>query len=360
MIKTPPYSNQCPRFSRAWWIGAARGLFWVVVVTALIWIYADMKLSEQKTFTTTIRVVPREGFVLESAERVEITFTVEGGRGALDRFGKALAEGEVTITCEVDDKTEAPLVKDILIDNRDIREEGLAVVSASPGVLPARVDRIVTIPGVPVKLADPVGAILEGEPVIDPPKVTVRAADRQWREILRKMGPDEQPVLMTKRQDLSDKQPGKPIRLEPDPEIVPVIKGVSVSVEPKTVAVTVSIRQRRATKTLTVGVQVQTPPTWAADETWNKFVLVGENGTNEWRKSITVTGPRTDLDKLDAKDVRAYIVLQDRHKQPSDTPDQETVILQFPEGLNVEVSGKSPVVRFKLRPRPASPSPPGG
>ena len=79
MSKKRKYSPELPRFTRHWWLGLLRNSIWIVVVTALVWIYADMEFTEAKDFTTTIHfgAAPNSKLSLSSRNDAEVAFRAQ-------------------------------------------------------------------------------------------------------------------------------------------------------------------------------------------------------------------------------------------------------------------------------------------
>ncbi|MCY2925950.1 MAG: hypothetical protein NT031_11015, partial [Planctomycetota bacterium] len=138
-----PYHSDVEPFSRPWWLSRLRGAVIVCVITAVVWIYADAKLSEQQTFSATIELTPAAGYVIDPPLRRPITFTLSGSRSGLDAFRDKLTQGLVRLQLEVGPRSRLPL-KDLLATNDAITKAGLNAVSASPEVLDVQVDKIIS------------------------------------------------------------------------------------------------------------------------------------------------------------------------------------------------------------------------
>ena len=50
------YMSEEPRFSRRWWLRGLRTLFWIALISVLIWLYADLEHSKEREFRATIRL----------------------------------------------------------------------------------------------------------------------------------------------------------------------------------------------------------------------------------------------------------------------------------------------------------------
>jgi hypothetical protein len=138
--------------------------------------------------------------------------------------------------------------------------------------------------------------------------------------------------------------PSKPFQVE----VIPQISGLPVEPDQPTVRVRAKIHQLTETREITVPVQVLQPPSWLEDDTWREYTLSRKDRA-EWRVTLTVTGPRADLDRLKLKpdSVRAYITLTDEDRKPVSWLTRQ-VEVQLPQGMNLQLSVAPPTVTFKL------------
>lgn len=352
-----PYSSDVERFSRPWWFAHLRGAVVISIITVVVWIYADARLTEQKTFSATVELTPAAGYVVEPPLRRTVSFTLSGSRSGLEAFHDKLTQGLVRLQVEVGARSRLPL-KDLLADNAAIAKAGLTAVSAVPEVLDIQVDKVISVAAVPIEL-DSKGATL-GDVTIVPATTAIQVPQKAWKDIQDRLATQgKKPSLKTALQDLTKETPGTKAR-RADLAIVPAIEGVPVAPEAKSVTATIAIRQRAAVKSFTVTVRALMPPVWAAaDNTaWQDLVLEGKNGSSEWLKTINVSGSTTDLEKLKPEDIVAFFVLREQHKNRSETFDQEKVLFTFPEGLALQVENPVPTVEFRLRKRTEVPTPP--
>jgi len=186
----------------------------------------------------------------------------------------------------------------------------------------------------------------------DPPAVLmgVTAAQSRWAQILARQ---PSPVLKTVNRSLKNFETGKPVTVEF--QIVQEIAGIPVSPDQRTLSLPVTIRQRTDKKVLTVTVTAQVPPDWLNAS--QVFDLVRKDPL-EWRPQITVTGAVADLDRLDAKNVDAYIILVEDDKKPVESWLSRQVQIRFPPELDVRVEGDRPAVQFRLEQRSELPPAP--
>lgn len=352
---SPParYSPDVKRFGRPRWTEAVKAMLWVAVVTVLIWVYADMRFTDHRTVTVTLRLIApaasRMALIAANDAIVDgidtrVQFKVEGSREQLDRFEREYQDSMLwDVTRDYDAGQHAVNVREVLNADPQIAERGLRVISTEPASVPIRLDSLVH-QTVPVELAVS-GADLAEPPSAPPVGVTVPQG--LWEQIAAK-GPA---VLKTKEVDLSGRATGQ---VEVTFEIFPEIAGVPVRLDQNTVKATLDIRQRTAKKNLVVTVRVLMLPDW--DDLRN-YELVRKDAL-EWRPEITVSGPKTDLDKLDAKDVEAYIVLREDDRKPMETWAARAVTIRFPPNLQVQLDRAPPEVSFRLDKRPTEPASP--
>ncbi len=353
--KPSTFSSIDQRFSARWWIRGARNVFWVALVTALIWIYADMEFTETMDMppaVVTLAVAPSSKKVLLSKADCEVNLTLSGKRSDLEEFRRKLQEHPVIGPYDVSNfsfKEKAVKVSDI-INRMGGQEAGLTVVSSSPSSIALELDDQATRPDVDV-VFQPTGGTAASY-MVDPPKLSIRVPQSQFERL------PPSPKLKCVA-DLKNVSTDKPVTVKA--EIVPIIGDVAV--EPvdakglpvKSVDVTVTVAQHTSTRTFKVAVRVLTPATWS-DDTWTQYNLVQKDPT-EWFREIQVTGPSQDLDQLKAKteSIQAYIVLTDDDKKPVASWLTRDVTVRFPEGLGVQMSGaEKPTVMFKLERRPAN------
>ena len=88
MTKLRYYTSELPPFSRRWWGSVLRNSLWVVLITVLIWIYADIEFTDVREFHMTLRLHtgPDRDMILAERREVDMTVKVRGNRSGLDRF----------------------------------------------------------------------------------------------------------------------------------------------------------------------------------------------------------------------------------------------------------------------------------
>jgi len=162
---------------------------------------------------------------------------------------------------------------------------------------------------------------------------------------------------MTENLDLKPIQPCRTVQR--DLKLVASVADEPIVLVTQTVNATVKVAEHTDTKDLTVSVAILAPPEWAEDDTWEKYILVRKDKL-EWRPRITVTGAKTDLEKLEEmkRDIVAYIVLSEGHKKFIETWEIEEVQIRFPQELQLKLVGEKLRVSFKMKSRGGVPVPP--
>ncbi len=358
MSPAKPYTPEAPRFSRQWWMGGLRTLFWVVIVTALIWVYADLEKTEEEDFRATVRLTTgnSETLLLMSPVDMEINFTLRGSRGSLERLRKELNNRGLVIEHDISGShTPQDKVVDVetmLQKTLALSESGLSFKSASRKDIPMDLDRKIRTEPLTVEFKS-VNATLLGEPKIEPARLAVFVSESRWKEILKAIPDPTDRKLITRTVDLQNAAAGTITR---EVEILPTVAGApGIVVEPEqpTVKVTFRVDQPTDMKTFTISVRALSPPAWTTDGTWEKYKLVGK-GPMEWRKDITVRGSKKDLGKLKAADIEAYIILGEEDKKGGSWWTGDVTVRLPAEKL--KLVGEAPKVQYKLEPRtPAAP-----
>lgn len=361
MSKARDYSEEATRFSRHWWLGVGRNLIWIGVVTVLIWVYADMQhtVTEQMTATVVLTTGDGKSMVILSKPDIQITFKVAGSRSDLERFKEKYAEAKLVITFDVSRKDKpgknlAIPTLGMVREALDLEKLGLVVNSVWPDAIKGVHMARLVVKELPVALVVTGATIVEKpKPKIVPENAKIRVTESAWIEIQK----TPKPVIKTENLELKQVQPGETV--QQDLKLVASVAGERVSLITETVNVTVEVAQHTDTKKLPVNVFILTPPEWAEDGTWEKYILVRKDKL-EWHPTITVTGTKADLEKLEEvkKQVQAYVVLNEGHKKPSGTPDTAPVQIRFPQGLQLKLVGEKLEVSFNMKLRGTTPPAP--
>lgn len=359
MSKTRDYSEEAARFSRHWWLGVGRNLVWIALVTVLIWVYADMRHTDEEQISATVVLTTGgdEKLVILSKPDIQIRFQIGGSRNALERFKSkydksVLPPFDVSRDYEPGKNLAIPTLS-IIRQATEPEKRGLTVESVWPDTIKGVHMAELVVKELPVVLAYS-GATIVGKPKIVPENAKIRVTATAWKAIQKAL---PKPVIKTENLELKQAQPGATV--QQDLKLVASVAGERVSLITETVNVTVKVAQHTDTKDLTVSVFILTPTEWAENGTWEKYILVRKNKL-EWRPTIKVTGTKADLEKLEEvkRQVQAYIVLNEGHKKPSAVPDTEEVQIHFPQDLRLKLVGEKPKVSFQMKPRGTTPPAP--
>ncbi|MFW6132472.1 MAG: hypothetical protein ACOC8F_01145 [Planctomycetota bacterium] len=365
MTRRYPSSESGPsRFTRRWWWSATRNLLWVALITALIWVYADMEFIDTESIKLTLRLTadPRRAVLTDAdgeplppeAREHALTFRLRGSRRSLARLNRTLAALGSPVEYDVSRGRE-PQPQDIetrgiLADLADLEKLGITILSVSPQWINDVPLEPVVRQTIPVKFRF-VGGKPESKPSAE---LRVRLSESKWQRLRRQAGP-EGPRFVTEPIDLSRYQAGEEVSEET--VVDGTIAGVKVT-EPTTVPVAVTVAERpgpqRKQLTLTLDVEILTPPSWAGrgdGPNWQRFVFLPSEAGAPWSGlQITVDGPAEDIDKLAAArdKVHAYVPLTAKsHMVDMKTEWAETVVLRFPPHLDVRLVERDETGRYR-------------
>ena len=343
MAPKKEFALEAKRLSLAWWFGRGRNIFWVSVIAILIWVYADLEVSENRQFSVVLRLSTTTQMKLLSDSEIPVEFTAKASRRTLARFEQWLKEHGDVVELDLSDYEPGQHTErtDTLLNRApDISDWGLTVQrTVTPEEIPIWLDSVATRQ-LPVEL-DAAGGVIADES-FDPQVVTVTAATSVWDDI------DEagiSPVIRTERQDLSQVPAGQSKTLTA--RLIAALDGHRVSLDPEAVSVTVTVSQRTDTRTITIDVTRLEPLAWAAESVWTEYDFV-PNPQSDWRVEIVVTGAKKDLDQLQAVDVVAFVKLTEDDKRPVESWLDRAVEVHFPEGMQLRLVGDPPTVQFRL------------
>jgi len=347
-------SSAAPRFTRQWWLESAKTGFWVVVVTILIWIYADMEFTQNSEVMLVIRLNTNGSseFVLVSEPTTEVTYELRGSRTDLDRFAKKFRGSELDYDLSTRSDFQAgadqsiPSVS-VLEGLPEVRQWGLRVVSGDPA----------TIGDINVEKLESrelqIEFVFKGAELADgfqpEAAVEVMAPSSHWSDI------PAGAKIRTVEKDLTGQPAGK--ELDVRFQLIPAVGARAVRLKQDSVTVTLKVERRTApaTDTITIPVRISAPAKWAETGVWDEYKLVRKDKI-QWSAKITVTGPRKDIDILktdETKTVDAYITLTDSDTEPIESWLVRKVTLRFPPGLQVQLAPGQvePTVQFRLEKR---------
>jgi hypothetical protein len=337
------FALEAKRLSLAWWFGRGRNIFWVSVIAILIWVYADLEVSENRQFTVTLRLSTSTQMKLLSEANIPVEFTAKASRRTLAQFQQWLKEHNDVIEFDLSDyepgEYNEPTDK-LLNRAPDIEDWGLTVQrTITPAAIPIWLDSVATRE-LPVEL-DAAGGVIADQ-ALTPQLVKVTAATSVWKAA-DEMGIE--PVIRTERQDLSQIPAGQSKTFTA--RLIAALDGHRVSLDPESVSVALTVSQRTDTRTISVDVTRMEPVAWAAENVWVEYEFV-RNPQSDWRVEIVVTGPKKDLDQLQGADVRAFVELTEDDKRPVESWLDRPIKVHLPDGLQLRLVGDPPTVQFKL------------
>lgn len=358
MGKYKMYIQTPPAFSREWWGETGRNLFWVSIVTILIWVYADMEFTTSANLNVTVSLSTgnTQSLVLLSSPTAEINFTVEGNRSNIEGFKRRLNEMRWRLRYDLS-QGYAPGLTDVRVTDlltNALRDEqvsmaGLSIQAATPSAIRVHLDKLVVLESVQVEL-DYTGATLAGLPEIKPDRldVLVPQGDLDKIKALERAGTPR--VIRTRAADLKGVAPGKPYTFNTD--LIPYIGNVMVHLGDKTsVRVTLEVSQRLDSKKVKIPVQILTPNSWVTDGSWQQYELEKKDSV-EWLKEVTVIGSPKDLGNLKSENIQAFVTLTEEDKTPVASWLTREITVRFPAELNLQLApGEKPTVSFKLNRR---------
>lgn len=348
-------TSDVPRFGRQWWLRSLKTLFWVALVTLLIWLYADLEVEDTMEFRATLILVTGEAERLEilSPAEQEVTFVVRGNRTSLEQFRRELSDLRSTLRYDVSEKygqagTYNLVTAEVVTRAGELIRRGVTVKSASPAMIPVKMDERIAVE-LPVELRHANARLAEAN--WTPRQVEVLIARSKWEELKNPGSP--KPPIRTEVLDLRNEPSGETIRRSV--KLRPVVEGHRVKLtETRTIDAELHIAGRTDTKTLTVSVGVRAPAKWAEDGSWAQFTLKRKDPL-DWTKEIRVAGTKADLDRLRPENVDAYVDLTDEDKTTGDTWLVKEVAVRFPKGLDVHLAGAQELtveLNFKAKASP--------
>ncbi len=336
------------RFSREWFMQSLRTAVWVVIITALVWVYADIHFTDDQDVTAVLRLHTNsdDGMVLLSERGISVTFRIKGNRYYRDRFtdhlmkANSLLEFDVAGAKEYEPGEEyQERTANLLSKLPAFRNSSLEIISATPARIDIHMDKMFLVPDVPVQFKYS-GAVLAGAPKIEPARINLRLPE----SMRQKINPSTI-TLVTRTIDLSGKAVGATETVDVD------VLGPSnldhVKLKPRKVTVTFKVGQPTDSKKFTVTVDYLPPSTWLTDDTWSKYRLEVKSPGDRTR-IITVTGNRIDLENLSAEKIRAYVVLTDSDLKPLSSWMPGEVNVQFPPDLKIRLAEPVPPVSYRL------------
>ncbi|TVQ64305.1 MAG: hypothetical protein EA379_01890 [Phycisphaerales bacterium] len=286
----------------------ARARTWliVVIVTALVWLYAEaesLTRSEQEMriafASPTPDLVAR---VVGDEWRGSVRVRIEGSSAALGQAPRALrfelgepgvsaAEGEH----EID-------LRSALRASREIQRAGINVLDVEPATVRLRVETVLALEGVEVR-PELIGVELTGGLTIDPPRVAVRAP-RAFVDALRASPTGAHVMARIPRAALTNIVEGQENRVRARLLFPEGLQDPSAEITPGEVELIFTVRSRTDSLSApSAPVQVLLPPREAGR--WR----IDINPEDAFIRDVQVTGPGDVIERIRSRELRIIAVL---------------------------------------------------
>jgi len=323
-----------------------RTLLAVAVLTATIWVWADLELAREETLDVPVAVSVPPGYLVRSVTPDRVFVKFKGPKG---KIGELRATPDA-LACRItlagaDLKTGRIVIKaDEGFDHwRPYRVGSLVIIDENGQVTSGEVvvdlDRLVRL-RVPVK---PIitGYTVTGQPTVDPPEVTAVVAEsalaalpeaKRFASALLVIAPAPKELKIEREVSLEPRLGGA--------------DGIEAALEPPTVRVAAQLESTVSTKVLAqIAILIAGPP-----EMLNTYDVVFQEDADRLI-DLKVQGPRQLVEPLTGQDVHVELILA-----PADRPTGEgTWIPRVPKVLGlpvgVEVVGPLPTINFNLKKR---------
>jgi hypothetical protein len=341
---------------------ALRTFATVVVVTVLLWTWADLERESYENVTVAVKVVAPPGGdlrVVSPAEPVSVRVHLVGSRDRLNNFIHYLhdqaAAGQqdvYEVQAGADWKPEADYsinVPDALRQWDQLR--GLNPSDADPQTIPVKVDRWIQIDA-KVELATSDSAAVRDVTIV-PERVKVRVPSSRRAAL----GPS--PVIRTQEVKLDGYTPGQEIRNRMVPLANNINGAPALTADANEVSVSFRMGSRTEAKDFTANVEILASPELTERMAREGLMLERQDGSplGEWHLTLRVRGSREAIQHAatDPAAIRAFVRITDSDFLQTATFPAKPVTVVLPAGLELE-SPISPTVSFRFVPQhPAGP-----
>lgn len=340
-------------------------LVMTVVLTAIVWVYADQSSQGNVSGLVTVKLIAADPNDLlpivdspgsrtdaeTGTARIRVDFG--GPKAAIRRYSNDERGGTTDFQIRIpDDWTSGRRslnLTDALNHSSELRERGLHAISTSPATLEVTIDRWTTATFTVQADAGPLAANVSGPIVLQPKTVAgrLRASD------LARLATADPVVVVPVQEWLRDAQ-GKV-----GPIMIPLprtIRDIPVEFQPAEVSFSAILTQRTVSRRLSpIALSVMLNP----DMMGQYKVIWGDAGDRI--QAINVRVPPDRAESLSPQDVHAFVVIgrEDIAPKPTDTTGTtgsgtegwvtRTVQFVFPPGYeDVRIEGPSPNVTLKV------------
>lgn len=283
-----------------------------VVLTVLVWASADSLVNETVNVPVSFEVLPVRNnpdmLVTLDTENNSYELQVSGPRSLVSALQ---AQPSLRLRLRIEDGPTGPA--SVRLDRERVREalaglsrefRKLAVVSIQPETLPVKIDHMVTheVEVVAKRLTLP----YEVEPQLDRSRVEVTLRQTEFEKLTENQ-PLQIPIGSDIERQLKDKPAGKSVTVAVTLDAQRL--GPGARINPPIINVTATVQAQRVTA------QIPTVPILLAMSFANlerPLRPVTRDGTplSLVTQTITVTGLRSDVAKLQRRETRAYGVIQ--------------------------------------------------
>ncbi len=322
-----------------------------VVLSCLIWMYADQINSENLTETVTLQVAsPTTSMNVELQEPVsgqfQVTFT--GPREQLERLKRDMGSGRFKPVYSIlPEEANGDLVVKDCVDvlNSLIRNHynAVSVIETKPAQIKVFVDHMIMVK-MPVQVYT--GNTKTTPPVVIPDKVDVLISKTFNEE---QLSDGDRMIVVNIENHLLNKPEDQAIDEEfPLPQ---VILGSPIITDPTRVRIKLGIQRQFNTRSIDIPrIQILGPV-----DLLSKYYV----DIRDPQVSVSLKGPVELIKNLKPQDIKAYLELEPEDMfRPYTTYFGRQVRFVLPEGirLDMEKMSRPPEVDFKLSEQPTTPS----
>jgi hypothetical protein len=323
------------RFSREWYLEGLRTAVWVAIITALIWVYADIHFTKEEELQVTLLIHPPEEMIVLSPSVIAVRLKVKGRKYVIDQFGGTQLSYDPAEELQPGLHRDVSTI-DIIRRLLDVRRAGLEVISAQPGRLDIHLDRLERVPGVPVVLDYPLAKVSGVK--LSPERVDLLVPASRAGQIVK-----EGLRILARVKPTGNLPVGEPVTRQ----VLLVAPGPGCRLVPEAVMATFTVSEQVGKKEFVVPVRIQMPWAWTADDSWSKYKIETKPGETRTR-TIVVSGSPIDLEQLSAGTIRAYIVVTEQDKRPLESWSPGEVRVQFPDPRKFRLAEPVPPVNYRL------------
>jgi hypothetical protein len=316
-----------------------------IVLTVLIWMYADQLNSENVTDLVSLQVLAPSGadfnVTIKEPENSQVQATFTGPREQFERLRRDLESGKFSLKYYVtpEDASSDTYIKDTTdILNSLLRKTypGVSVLESKPPLVKGTIDHLISVT-MPIRVIT--GTTKTSTPVITPDKAKVQISKSVYSEL--KEG--ERFIVVDIENELQDKPEDKAVDEEfPLPQ---TILGKPVITDPTRVRIQLQIQQQFASASFNLSktqLMVLGP-----SELLSRYRV----DIRDPQLTVVVRGPVEQIQRLDPQNIEAYLEIEpdDMYRQyPAYFPRQVKFLL--PDGIKLDQENMSrpPEVAFKL------------